>query len=144
MASRLLGKLQMRILAAFLLCIALPTTAALAEDCNRLEKQQDLNQCYSNELRHSEQVLDEAYKTIVNRLEGRPDAAMALELAEEAWKLYRDAECLFSAFGSAGGSAYPMALSECKDELTRARLTKLNTYLHCKEGHLDCPVPSAR
>jgi len=144
MAALSLGKLQMRILAAFLLCVALPTRAALAEECNRLEKQQDLNQCYAKELRHSEQALDEAYKTIVDRLEGRPDAAMALELAEEAWKVYRDAECLFSASGSVGGSVYPMLLSECKDELTRARLARLNAYLQCKEGDIACPAPSAR
>ena len=144
MAGLSLGKLQMRILAAFLLCVALPTRAALAEECNRLEKQQDLNQCYAKELRHSEQAVDEAYKTIVDRLEGRPDAAMALELAEEAWKVYRDAECLFSASGSVGGSVYPMLLSECKDELTRARLARLNAYLQCKEGDIACPAPSAR
>ena len=58
MAAPSLGKLQMRMLAAFLLCVALPTTAALAEECNRLEKQQDLNQCYAKELRHSEQALE--------------------------------------------------------------------------------------
>lgn len=144
MAELSLGKLQMRILAAFLLCVALPTTGPLAEGCNRLEKQQDLNQCYLKELRHSEQSLDEAYKTIVDRLESRPEAAMALDLAEEAWKVYRDAECLFSASGSVGGSVYPMLLSECKDELTRARLARLNDYLRCKEGHLACPEPSAR
>ena len=144
MAGLSLGKLQMRILAAFLLCVALPTRAALAEECNRLEKQQDLNLCYSKELRHSEQALAEAYKTIADRLQGRPDAAMALELAEEAWKVYRDAECLFSGSGSVGGSVYPMLLSECKDELTRARLARLNAYLQCKEGDIACPAPSAR
>jgi len=134
----------MRIFAAFLLCVALPTTAAFAEECNRLEKQQDLNQCFSKQLRDSEQTLGEAYKTIVDRLEDRPDAVMALELAEEAWNVYRDAECLFSASGSVGGSAYPMVLDECKEELTRARAARLNAYSHCKEGDLACPVPPAR
>jgi uncharacterized protein YecT (DUF1311 family) len=128
---------------AFLLCLALPT-AAFAEECNKLEKQQDLNQCYSKQLLHSEQALGEAHKTIVNRLQDRPDAVASLELAEEAWRVYRDAECLFSASGSAGGSAYPMVLDQCKDELTRARLGRLDAYLHCKEGDLACPVPQQR
>jgi uncharacterized protein YecT (DUF1311 family) len=80
----------------------------------------------------------------VDKLEDRPDAVTALELAEESWKVYRDAECLFSASGSVGGSVYPMILDECKDELTRARAARLNAYLHCKEGDLTCAVPPAR
>ena len=134
----------MRVSAALLLCLTLPMSAALAQECNKLEKQQELNECSSKQLRHSEQALSEAYRTILDRLQDRPDAVQSLELAQEAWRVHRDAECLFSASGSAGGSAYPMILDQCKDEITRARAARLNAYLHCKEGDLACPVPPAR
>jgi len=131
----------MRILTALLLALALSATGAFAEECKKLEKQQEKNECYSKQLPRSEKALSDTYKAVLGRLQDRPDTLTALELAQEAWKVYRDAECLFSASGSAGGSAYVGVLAECKDDLTDARAKKLNTYLHCKEGDPACPVP---
>lgn len=134
----------MRVLTALLLGVALSATGAFAEECKKLEKQQELNECYSKQLHHSEQALSEVYKSIEDGFQNRPDVVTALRLAQEAWNLYRDAECLFSASGSAGGSAYSMVLAECKDDLTRARIAKLNAYSHCPEGDLACPVHPTR
>ena len=75
----------------------------------------------SGSIGHSEQALDEAYKTVVNRLQERSDAVLPLELAKESWKVHRDAECLFSASGNVGGSKYPMILDECKGSYNLAR-----------------------
>ena len=86
----------MRIFAAFLLCVAAPATAAFAEECNTSEKtpfaeecskhetQQGLDQCYREAWGHSEQALGETYNTVVNRLQERPDAVLALELEKES------------------------------------------------------------
>jgi uncharacterized protein YecT (DUF1311 family) len=147
----------MRIFAAFLLCVAVPATAAFsqecsipektpfAEECSKRETQQGLNQCYREALDHSEQTLDEAYRTVVNRLQEMPDAVLALELAKESWKVHRDAECLFSASGNVGGSMYPMILDECKGRHNLAQECRLQKhFLNCKEGDPLCPVPPAR
>ncbi|HTR12346.1 MAG TPA: lysozyme inhibitor LprI family protein [Roseiarcus sp.] len=136
-----LRRSEMRILTALFLGVALSATGAFAEECKKLEKQQEKNECYSKQLPLSEKALSDTYKVVLGRLQDRPDTLTALELAQEAWKVYRDAECLFSASGSAGGSAYVGVLAECKDDLTDARVKKLNTYLHCKEGDPACPVP---
>jgi hypothetical protein len=37
-----------------------------------------------------------------------------------------------------------MIFSLCRDSLTQARSKDFESYLHCQEGDLSCPVPAAR
>jgi uncharacterized protein YecT (DUF1311 family) len=131
----------MRTIAAAL-SVALWTSSALAEECAKLEKQQELNECAVRELQRYDHTLGEMYKDITNRLQERPEAISDLDLAQEAWTVYRDAECRFASSGSAGGSVNSFAVAQCKEELTRARITRLSAYLRCQEGDVTCPVPS--
>ena len=55
---------------------------------------------------------------------------------------FRDAECIFSTSGAAGGRLRPMIYTICLDRLTSKRIDDFKTYLKCKEGALDCPVPA--
>src|SRR5271165_2512848 len=133
----------MRNLAAILPYIALSITSAFGQDCGKEEKQIDINECYSKQLRHSEQNLSDLISTVRSRLQGQlPDAVPALELAQESWVVYRDAECLFALSGSAGASIYPTNLLICKDNFTRERARRLSSYLTCREAAAECPVPN--
>lgn len=146
----------MRILAVFLLCVGLSLTAALAAEtgCNtpeetpfdcKPEPQQGLDQCYRKALDRSEQALDEAYQAVVDRLQETPGAVLKLRLARETWKVYRDAECLFSASKVEDGSQYPMTLDRCKVRHNLAQECKLKKhFLSCEEGDTLCPVPLPR
>jgi uncharacterized protein YecT (DUF1311 family) len=144
-----------RILAAFLLCVVATATAAFAAEaqCNtpektlfaidcKLETQQGLDQCYRKEFDHSEEALDEAYDSVMDRFQGERDV---LELAKEAWKVNRNAECLFIASKYVSGSIYPTVLDECKIRHNRAQECRLkNHFLNCKERDPLCPAPPAR
>jgi uncharacterized protein YecT (DUF1311 family) len=140
----------MRILAVYLLCVGAPATAAFAAEvrCNtpeetppgiecKAESQQGLDQCYQEAFERSEKSLDEAYNTVADRLQGQRDV---LELAKEAWKVHRNAECLFSSSKYFSGSVYPTILYECKVRHNRAQECRLkNHFMNCKEGEPFCP-----
>jgi uncharacterized protein YecT (DUF1311 family) len=131
----------MRDLAAVFLACVLSASVASAEECGDSATQKDLNQCSFEKLQRSEQELTEISKTIRERLSDNPAAIVSLDLAAQAWNLYRDADCLFLSSGTLGGSSYPMNLNNCKEELTHARAEQLTKLLKCPEGDLTCPVP---
>jgi len=138
----------MRILAALLLCVAAPATAAFAAEakCNipeetpvecKSETQQGLDQCYRDRFDHSEETLDEAYYTVMDRFQGQRDV---LELAKEAWKVHRNGECLVSASKSATGSVYSTDLYQCKIRYNQAQKRRLEKdFLNCEEGEAPRP-----
>ncbi|WP_313621322.1 lysozyme inhibitor LprI family protein [Achromobacter sp.] len=109
--------------------------------CDQASTQTDMNLCADQAYRKSDADLNAAYKEAMTRLKDRKDAATQLEAAQKAWLFFRDAECTFSSGGVTGGSAYPMVLSMCLDELTQARTKQLHAYLKCEEGDMSCPVP---
>lgn len=58
-----------------------------------------------------------------------------LELSEEVFKVYRDAERLFLVSRTLGGSAYVTRLNTCKVKYKRAQDCKLKKhFLSCEEG----------
>lgn len=129
-------------LAVVSLGVAFWTSSAVADECSNPKTQSELNTCSAKELQRSEHELDDVYREIRDRLQNSPAVTDALETAETAWIAFRDAECLFATANTSGGSVYPMAAGNCREMLTRARIASLNSYLHCKEGDLSCPVPS--
>ena len=79
---------------------------------------------------------------VTARLRDARPLADKLVNAQRAWIAYRDAECNFSSANAEGGSVYPMVVSTCLDDLTKARTDTLKGYLSCEEGDLACPVPA--
>jgi uncharacterized protein YecT (DUF1311 family) len=77
------------------------------------------------------------YETLFQRLT-RTDQD-ALTLTEAAWVSYRTNECKFETLASAGGSAHPLAETECRLGLTQERMKRLQWLLNCPEGDLSCP-----
>lgn len=129
-------------IAAFAIaCVALASAPhAEAEDCSGATDQAALNQCADTAYRAADAALNERYRQIVARLEDNPDAHKLLVAAQRAWIDFRDRECAFAASGVAGGSIYPMIVSDCLTTLTEARSAQLANYLDCEEGDLGCPI----
>ena len=65
-----------------------------------------------------------------------------LVAAQRAWITFRDAECRFRT-GGIDGSAAPMALRACLEDLTLRRVADFEGLLDCPEGDLACPLPRA-
>jgi uncharacterized protein YecT (DUF1311 family) len=124
-----------------LLVALAPVPLAHAQDCTRAATQSELNVCAEQGLAKSDAALNAAYRRIMARLKGDAAARNLLVAAQRAWLGFRDAECAFAASGVSSGSAYPMVVTKCRDELTQDRTKTLRADLACREGDLSCPVP---
>ena len=129
------------ICAAVLVLAAKP---AWADDCSTANTQTDMNACAYQAYLKSDAGLNATYRAITARLQGKDaaDIRQSLVAAQKAWIGFRDSQCDFEASGVTGGSIQPMIRAMCLDHVTRSRTAELQTFLHCKEGDLDCPVPA--
>lgn len=132
----------MRTLFAALTLLTLAPSALHAQDCSSAASQTAMNQCADQAYRTTDAELHAAYKQITARLKDDRDASRLLLAAQRKWLAFRDAQCAFLASGSAQGSVYPLLVMQCREELTRTRVTEFKGYLHCAEGDLRCPVPA--
>ena len=129
-----------------LLCLLgmLPTSAALAQECDRAdESQMGMNICANEDYQAADAKLNKTYGEIMKRLSDDADGRKLLQAAQRAWIAFRDAECDFSTADSKDGSVYPMLVSGCLVGLTEARTEQLGGYLKCEEGDMNCPVEAA-
>ncbi|KGM33283.1 lysozyme inhibitor LprI family protein [Inquilinus limosus] len=128
------------LIASAILLAALP--AAAQQDCPD-DSQAGLNQCAGDAYKKADAALNAAYKQVMARLKDSEAAAKSLVAAQRAWIAYRDAECDFMSSGVEGGSARPMIVAQCLEQLTTRRADDLKALLNCEEGDLSCPVPAA-
>lgn len=128
------------VIAAAILLAALPAMAQ--QDCPD-DSQAGLNQCAGDAYKKADAALNAAYKQVMARLKDSDAAAKSLVAAQRAWIAYRDAECDFMSSGVEGGSARPMVVAQCLEQLTTQRADDLKALLNCEEGDLSCPVPAA-
>lgn len=128
------------IAAAAILLAALPAMAQ--QDCPD-DSQAGLNQCAGDAYKKADAALNATYKQVMARLKDSEAAAKSLVAAQRAWIAYRDAECDFMSSGVEGGSARPMIVAQCLEQLTTQRADDLKALLNCEEGDLSCPVPAA-
>lgn len=115
--------------------------AGFAQDCPNAQTQRDLDACAGHRFEQADADLNAAYRRVLGRLQHDAGVTKLLTGAQRAWLAFRDAECTFASVGEQGGTIYPVALAECRTELTRARTRRLDEYLACKDGDLNCPVP---
>ena len=129
--------------AALAVALLIETVAhARAADCGTEATQSAMNACADRDFRAADAALNSAYRRVAERLAKDDGAKALLTTAQRAWVGFRDAECAFSASGSQGGSVYPLVALTCRAGLTRQRTQTLEDYLACREGELDCPVPT--
>ena len=119
------------------------TSIALAgEPCDTPNSsQREMERCYGNAYKESDAKLNALYTQIEDRLKDDQNTAKLLVSAQRAWLAFRDGECGFSTSDVSGGTLYPMIYTICLDRLTRNRIEDFKTYLNCRPGALDCPVP---
>lgn len=132
----------MKLSAKLALIIALaPLSIAWAADCDHTTTQTNMNACADQAYKQSDAELNRVYKQITSRLKDDKAARKLLLTSQRDWLAFRDAECAFATSTSARGSIYPMLVAQCRDALTRKRVKQLESYLHCQEGDMSCPVP---
>ena len=115
--------------------------AAEAKDCGDETTQGAMNKCVADQLKAADVTLNEAYQQIIHRLGDDAGTVKLLREAQRAWVDFRDKHCAFASSGVDGGSVYPFIHDSCLAEITEARNRQLDTFLHCEEGDLSCPVP---
>lgn len=119
----------------------LATSSARASDCASATTQTDMNICADQALNADAATLNQLYRQIQARLNGDAPAQKQLVVAQRSWVVFRNAECDFAASATDGGSIHPMIISDCRDTLTKQRITNFKSYLSCQEGDTSCPVP---
>jgi uncharacterized protein YecT (DUF1311 family) len=115
----------MKYLVLLLLLFPSPITA----QCKEAISTKDMQDCMDNEWKKSDADLNRVYQEFLKKL--KPEQATALKKAQRAWLTYRDAQCEADYKMSAGGTAAPLALTQCRVTLTQERTKTLkNTYLN--------------
>ena len=102
----------MRLFATVFLMMLPAVPAAYADECAD-QTQSGLDRCAQAAYDKSDGALNRSYKEIVRRLKDDAATTKLLVTAQKAWIAYRDAECAFSSSANAGGSIYPMVVSNC-------------------------------
>ncbi len=109
---------------------------AQAVDCKNANDQLSMNVCAERDYKVADKALNDAYRKLMASVS--PAGRSKLRAAQRAWLAWRDAECDFETAGSADGSIHPYLVAICRNELTKAQTTRLDSQLHCQEGDLSC------
>jgi len=111
---------------ALLLLFFVPSLAAA--QCKDAVSTKDMQDCMDEEWKKSDAELNRVYQEALRKL--KPEQAALLKKAQRAWLTYRDAQCEADYKMFAGGSAAPLALTQCRVTLTQERTKTLtDTYL---------------
>jgi len=127
-------------LAATFLFLLAPATHAQdkpADACLNALSQNELNACAAQEAEKADAEMAIALAKAKKAMEAidkdvsevRPNPAggvEALELSQQGWLQYREGRCVIEGFYERGGSMEPMMVSQCEEEMTRARIAELN------------------
>jgi uncharacterized protein YecT (DUF1311 family) len=125
-----------RLFGAMLIALAFSAPGALAAGCDEASTQAELSQCSSDAAAKADTDLNAAYTTLMNLL-GKEDQERLRE-AQRVWIDFRNAECAFRTKSYSDGSIYPMLLSNCFTDVTKARTADFEAQIACGEGDL-CP-----
>lgn len=96
-------------------------------NCKNPQTQTELNICSGLDYRRADQQLNQVYTQVRDQLSAnrRPQ----LILAQRAWISFRDADCQFAQSAVAGGTMAPLITNNCLTDLTKKRISELNSYL---------------
>ena len=121
----------------FLLAQAAHAQDKSADACLNAVSQNELNACAAQEAEKADAEMAIALAKAKKAMEAidkdvsevRPNPAggvEALELSQQGWLQYREGRCVIEGFNERGGSMEPMMVSQCEEEMTRARIAELN------------------
>lgn len=101
------------------------------------QTQAEMNMQAATAYRAAQTAMTQRYDTLHARLS--PEARTLLEKSQRDWLKFARSECAFRSSGVRGGSAYPMIVSTCMQDVTQARADALQRLLTCEEGDMSCP-----
>lgn len=117
---------------AFLLVFV--PVASLADpvlECTGASSQVEIGACVQQAEANVNAAIETAYELAaqsareLDEVTGREVSAPALEAAQAAWSAYRDAQCEAVGASFGGGSGTGIAITACRIELGRVRVTSL-------------------
>lgn len=108
----------------------------LADSCDSATSQASLNECYGNEYKKQDDLLNQTYKQAMTL--ATDTQKTQLKAAQNAWIAFRDADCTFLASGADAASVGPMVHAQCLADKTRERTELLKSTLQCEEGDVSC------
>lgn len=131
---------------AQLVVLMLWSTAATAEVpalCADVANQAEGALCAKRKLDAAEASLAKAREALQAKLD--PSGRHNLDLAQQAWRRFRDLECNLETGYDAehpdeNGTIMPMLIGECATALTERRTRDLNDQLACPGGDLSCEL----
>jgi uncharacterized protein YecT (DUF1311 family) len=122
------------------LMMSLTLVAASAQLCSMDGPQQEMNQCAYQRFAAADKDLNAIWPKAVAsakasdkqrdpQYDSRPDDFVTLRSAQRAWITFRDAHCTMEGYDARGGSMEPMLFNLCRETLTRARISQLESML---------------
>ncbi|KEZ27506.1 hypothetical protein A3SK_0109495 [Pseudomonas amygdali pv. tabaci str. 6605] len=119
--------------------------SVFASDCmDTASTQGEMNKCAHQLYKAADKQLNDTYHSVTTRLGDDAQIKKKLVAAQRNWVAFRDAECDFVAFQTAGGTVEPMVKLLCLEKVTTKRAAELQDYLDCQEGDTSCPLPPAK
>lgn len=120
------------IAAALGVALVLPIDAASALDCKNAVTTLDLNECADLDYKAADRRLNDAYRQALARIDksGLPPEGVrayrqALQVAQQKWIPFRDAECELARFDAYGGTMATMLALGCLTNQTARRIKDL-------------------
>jgi uncharacterized protein YecT (DUF1311 family) len=121
-----------------LITVCLIATASHAEDapnCADPPDQSAKAQCAQIEFEKADAELNKIWPELKAQAEeedkrdgpDKQDFADALTASQQAWSIFRDAECKWQSYAAKGDPLEPMLVNICKAKLTRERVKQLQT-----------------
>jgi uncharacterized protein YecT (DUF1311 family) len=107
-------------------------------DCGKEMVQMGMNLCAGANLDAANAELNRVYQKLMSQ-QADQKSKEQLKDVERAWVAFRDKECAWEIGPQEdGGSIWPMAMDNCLQEKTDARIRELKSQLDCAEGDVTC------
>ncbi|WP_184044724.1 lysozyme inhibitor LprI family protein [Inhella inkyongensis] len=94
--------------------------SASAKGCDKVEREDELQECLGTELATVDKELNAAYAKLRGGL--NKEAHVLLTKAQRLWVSLRDADCELEAESHKGGSGYQAIYIQCQIDKTRQRI----------------------
>ena len=107
-------------------------------DSDKEMVQAEMNMCAGANLDAANAELNHVYQKSISQ-QSDQKSRDALKDAERSWMTYRDKECAWEIGPQEdGGSIWPMAMDNCLQDKTDARIRELKEQLDCPDGDVSC------
>ncbi|WP_419555390.1 lysozyme inhibitor LprI family protein [Sphingomonas arenae] len=102
-------------------------------NCKEPQTQTDMNVCSAQAARVADAAMSQHYGQLAGRLKQmdreQPGYFAALLASQRAWLRYRDEQCRLEGYRTRGGTAEPMNVSGCLEQLSVSRTRELKSLM---------------